>query len=823
MPQWTQAQREAIDARNSELLVSAAAGSGKTAVLVEHVLQLLREGGQISRLLIITFTRAAAAELRERLIAALDAEAAGNAHLRRQMLLARRAQISTLHVFCHRVIRQHFQAADVDPMAKVGENTALEPLLQRALDESVEELCQSDSPDAQALTSQYQDAQIVEMARQLYTFLRAQADPEAWLSHMADPAGAGLAPFLLILRKEALLCLEGAEQLNDQCLRLLELPGAPVHLLPTAQADQALLAALRDALRQDTLPAGELRFAVKARAPKNADFDPALADRFTSLRDRMKELAKQARAMVPADIDQARAEVAATLPALRALIGLVQAMDARYAQYKQEKNLLDYGDLEHLALKALDDAQVRQSVAEGYDAIFVDEYQDVSAIEEAIVRRVHNENNRLFMVGDVKQSIYRFRLADPTLFLSKYEQFGSEKKAVSRRILLSRNFRSRGNILAAVNCVFARAMRRGATEIAYDDDAALHAGMETTGDPAVQLHIINDDTQEPAPDAQEAGDDAGEARKGWMYEAQLAARLIREQVGRPIRDKNGERALRYRDCVILLRSASGRAPLIAKILASEGVPAYSDADAQYFDLPEVRDVMNVLRVLDNPYQDVPLLSALRCPCFGFTSARLAEIRLRDDTRQKPFYQVFFALREQEEDVRAACERLDTWRFWAQHLPTDRLLWRILSQSGLYALAGAQRDGAARQANLRLLCERAQADGARASLHDFRQRSGQPHGRCGRGARIGRKRRCGAHHDAAQIQGAGVSAGHPDGAGAQFPHALGRGAAAHRRAGWPGPQARGRRAPRDRAHGGRAGAASRRGRSRRRKRGCCTWA
>ena len=281
MPQWTQAQRVAIDARNSEQLVSAAAGSGKTAVLVEHVLQLLREGGQINRLLIITFTRAAAAELRERLIAALDAEAAGNAHLRRQMLLARRAQISTLHVFCHRVIRQHFQAADVDPMAKVGENTALEPLLQRALDESVEELCQSDSPDAQALTSQYQDAQIVDMARQLYTFLRAQADPEAWLTqHMADPAGAGLVPFLLILRKEALLCLEGAEQLNDQCLRLLDLPGAPVHLLPTAQADQALLAALRDALRQDTLPAGELRFAVKARAPKNADFDPALADRF---------------------------------------------------------------------------------------------------------------------------------------------------------------------------------------------------------------------------------------------------------------------------------------------------------------------------------------------------------------------------------------------------------------------------------------------------------------------------------------------------------------------------------------------------------------
>lgn len=718
MPQWTQAQQQAIDARNRELLVSAAAGSGKTAVLVEHVLKILREGGDISRLLIITFTRAAAAELRERIIAALDAEAAGNKHLRRQMLLARRAQISTLHVFCHRVIRQHFQAADVDPMAKVGENTALDPLFQRALDESMEALCQSEQPDAQALIAQYQDAQIVDMARELYYFLRAQADPEAWLAqHTADPAGDGLEPFLLILRKEALLRLEGAAQLNEQCFHLLELPGGPAHLLPTAQADEALIAALTDELRAGTLPDGDTRFAVKARAPKGADYDAMLAERFTKLRDRMKDLVRDARAMLPEDLDAARAQVAATLPALRALIALVADIQARFSQYKQEKNLLDYSDLEHLALKALREDTVRESVAAQYDAIFVDEYQDVSAIQEAVVRCVHNESNRLFMVGDVKQSIYRFRLADPTLFISKYETYGNETQDVSRRILLSRNFRSRGNILSAVNCVFARAMRRGATEIAYDDDAALHAGVQTQGDPAVQLHIIREDKNDPEAGEADA-EDTGESKKGWMYEAQLAARIIREQVGRPIRDKGGERALRYRDCVILLRNASGRAPLIAKILASEGIPAYSDADAQYFDLPEVRDIMNVLRVLDNPYQDVPLLSALRCPCFGFTSTRLAQIRLTDDTRAKPFYQVFFALRDSDSDVRSACEKLDEWRFWANNMPVDRLLWRILSQSGLYALAGAQRDGAARQANLRLLCERAQQDTARACLHDF---------------------------------------------------------------------------------------------------------
>ena len=713
MPQWTPAQQQAIDARNSQTLVSAAAGSGKTAVLIEHVLKMLREGGRVDRLLIITFTRAAAAELRERLTSALEQEAAASRHLRQQLLAARRAQISTLHVFCHAVIRQHFQAADVDPMAKIGENTVLEPLFSRAIDESMEELCQSEAPDDQALVRQYGDAQIVEMARQLYDFLRAQADPHAWLTEkMADPAGAGLQPYLLLLRKEAMMHLEGARQLNSQCFKLLELPAAPDYLAATAENDRLLLDALEEALRNGETP-GDIRFATRARAPKGGEYDPVLVQRFIDLRDRMKDLAAEARTMLPADLEEARREVAFTLPALRALIALTQRIQEKFSRYKEERNLLDYGDLEHMALKALDDPQVCQQVAARYDAIFVDEYQDVSAIQEAIVRRIHGPNNRLFMVGDVKQSIYRFRLADPTLFLSKYEQFGEEAQGSARRILLSSNFRSRGNILSAVNSVFERAMRRGATEIDYDEAAHLRAGLPSAGDPPVSLHIISDEVEAQGEDVAE-----GESRKGWMYEAQLAARLIKSLVGTPVRDKNGERALRWRDCVILLRSASGHAPQIAKILASEGIPAYSDADAQYFDLPEVRDMMNVLRVLDNPYQDVPLLSALRCPCFGFSSQRLARIRLTDETRQKPFYQVFFALRDSDEDVQKACEQLDFWRFLSLHLPTDALIWRLLHLTGLYARAGAQREGTARQANLRLLCERAQAEGARYTLHDF---------------------------------------------------------------------------------------------------------
>lgn len=713
MPQWTKDQQQAIDARNPELLVSAAAGSGKTAVLIEHVLKMLREGGEVTRLLIITFTRAAAAELRERLASALDKESVGNRHLREQLLDLRRAEISTLHVFCHNVIRMHFQAADVDPTARVGENTQLEPLLQRALDEAMENICAAEDDDALALTSQYKDEEIVDMAQQLYTFLRAQEKPWKWLeNHLETDDSHALQPFLLLLRKECLMRLEGAQQLCDQCEKLLELPGAPQHVAVTVDADQMLINELVRQARSGELIGQTIKFPTRARAPKDADYDPQLLDHYSSLRDRMKELVTEAVGMLPANMDEARGEILFTYPALRALSRMVRDMDARYAQYKEDKNLLDYGDLEHFALQALDDPRVREQVAARYDAIFVDEYQDVSAIQEAIVRAIHTRDNRLFMVGDVKQSIYRFRLADPTLFLSKYEQFEGGEQAVSRRILLSQNFRSRKNILDAVNCVFERAMRRGVTEIEYDEAAQLHAGLETQGDPAVQLHIISDEVEAIEDDEDDV------SRKGWMYEAQLAARLIKEQLGKPIRDKEGERPLKYRDCVILLRNASGRAPHIAKILAQEGVPAYSDADGQYFDLPEVRDMMNVLRVLDNPLQDVALLSALRCPCFGFTSARLAKIRLKDETRQKPFHEVFFSLRDSEKDIQEACEKLDFWRFLSKHLTSHALIWRLLRETGLYALAGAQKDGAARQANLRLLCERAQAEGARDCLHDF---------------------------------------------------------------------------------------------------------
>lgn len=713
MPNWTEDQRKAITARNNETLVSAAAGSGKTAVLVEHVLQMLRDGENINRLLIITFTRAAAAELRERLTNAISNETMDNKHMRIQLRASKHAQISTLHVFCHQVIRDYFQAADVDPMAKIADETTLHPLFSRAIDDAMEALCANEDEDSKALISQYKDDQIVEMAKQLYYFLQAQSDPQGYLTKvMLDPLGEGLKPFLLLLRKEALMRVEGALQLNEQCKLLLQRPKSPKYLESTAENDKLVLELLQQEIRKPDTRKIELRFSQKARAPKNAEYDESLAERFSKMREKMKDLATEAYSMVPYDLEEAKKEIAYTLPSLRALIALTNDMWKRYAELKEKRDLLDYNDLEHRALKALSDERVRSQISAAYDAIFVDEYQDVSAIQESIVRCIHTEKNRLFMVGDVKQSIYRFRLADPSLFLAKYNEFEEKDNAVARKILLSSNFRSRGNVLAAVNCVFERAMRRGATEIDYDDAAHLRAGIPTEEDPPVELHLIDDSSDE------DSKKDEEDTRKGWMFEAQLAAQRIRSLIGTPIRCKEGMRPLRYRDCVILLRNASGRAAQIAKILANEGIPAYSDADAQFFELPEVRDMINLLHVLDNPYQDVPLMATLRCPYFDFSSERLAKIRLKDETLNKPFWQIFFDLRENDSEISKVCDKLDEWRFWSNHMSVEELIWCILYDTGLYARAGALRDGSMRQANLRLLCERAQAPGVKYSLHDF---------------------------------------------------------------------------------------------------------
>lgn len=721
---WTAEQQSAIEARNPAVLVSAAAGSGKTAVLVERVLSLLREGKRIDRMLIVTFTRAAAGEMRERIGRVLEEEAAENAHLRRQQMRLQRADICTLHVFCSRVLREHFEAAGIDPLARIADEEKLNALRQKALDDVLEAAYAAPTADENSLFSQFEDPQIVTMMHQGYDFLMAQADPWGWAEAACQEDTAHTDTWLPLLQSECAARLEGAAELLPDMDEILSQGGGPARYVPAWEADCLLMEELLAAARQGTITGGKPAFAALSRKKADPAEDPALADAYKALREEWKDRIKDALALLPADQESTESDLAHTLPALRGLMGLIRKMADAYFEYKQRKNYLDYGDLEHLTLKILQIESVRQAVAGSYDALFIDEYQDISGIQEAILNALHRGNeNLLFMVGDVKQSIYRFRLADPTLFLRKYRDYALDADAPCRKILLQRNFRSDGNVLAAVNQVFAHAMRERETEIAYDEAAMLRPGGGRPLGAPVEIHLMT---------APEDGEDGpGEITKGYRYEAAFAAKKIRELMRTvTVQDGDHTRPLRYRDIALLMRYASGRAPYIAEVLQQEGIPVYSDADARFYDLPEVMDLMNLLRVIDNPLQDIPLLSALRCPCFGFTEEMLARVRLTNRAPGVPFYQALQDAMGQDGPLAARCReawgRFAAWRFLSRNLPVDTLIWRVLEESGLYMRAGALEEGELRQANLRLLAERAQGESAKDGLGAFLRETGRLH-------------------------------------------------------------------------------------------------
>ena len=718
--QFTQGQKSAIEARNSSVLVSAAAGSGKTAVLVERVLSLLREGGQVDRMLIVTFTRAAAGEMRERIGRRLDQEGAGNAHLRRQALKLNRAAICTLHVFCSRVLREHFQAVGIDPLCKIADEEKLAALRKRAQDEVLENAYAQPSPEEEALFSQFEDGQITAMMDQMYPFLMAQANPWEWVEeHSRDTK---MDVWLPLLRQLCRTLLEGAAELLPEMEALVNHPNGPDRYAPALEKDRAMTEQLLSQAENGTVTGGKTSFERLSTKKAAASEDPEITARFKALRDDWKDRVSDARALLPEDEERAESDVAHTLPGLRALWRLTEKMHRRYFELKQRRNYLDYSDLEHLTLQALENEGVRAQVAGSFDAVFVDEYQDVSGIQEAILQKLHlGEKNLLFMVGDVKQSIYRFRLADPTLFLDKYQRYSAEEDAPERKILLQQNFRSNENVLLSVNEVFSHAMREKETEIAYDADAMLRpGGVQPFGAP-VEIHLIT--AQEP-----QDGED-GELSQGYRCEAAFVAKRIKELMRfATVREGAGERKLRFRDIALLIRYASGRAPYIARVLQMEGIPVYSDADAQFFDLPEVSDMLNLLRVIDNPLQDIPLLSALRCPCFAFTEEELARVRLVDRTPGTPFHKAFTALLDKDgplaEKGKDAWNKFGEWRFLSRNLPVDQLVLRVMQDSGLYMRAGALEDGEMRQANLRLLMERAQGESARDGLGAFLRETGR---------------------------------------------------------------------------------------------------
>ncbi len=716
--QFSPEQLCAINEDNSEILVSAAAGSGKTSVLVERILRLITQKGiSIDRMLVVTFTRAAAAEMCERLEKRLNDEAQRNPALIKQSELVSNAQISTIHGYCQKVVREHFEFCDVDPLFGICDAPTRERIFRECLDETLNEIYSraEEDGDLLELINKFEERQLVEMLPPLYAFLMSRPDSMEWLERNTDSDWTQESfcesPAASIILNEVRLRIDAAIELCRKTLARQNEPYFPAPYVRTLTADLQLLCGFKESaergLKDFYSALAALKFPVIARFKPQDDNEEALMDEVKDARDEYKALVLKMRTELPDSLEQSLADMNLMVGASRGLYKLMDTFHRMFTERKRERSIVDFNDLEHLTLKVIKSEQLRELERRRFDAVFVDEYQDVSAMQEEILNGLKGSEDSprfYFYVGDVKQSIYRFRLAEPTLFLTKQLDFPTEAGHAQRLITLNRNFRSRPEVLAGVNRVFERVMDSRVTEIDYDEAARLVPG-----------------AQEPI---DESVDEAGAAMETHLLEcegiltsqrpiaeATFIAKDILARIGAPITDSNGAvcGTLHYRDIAILSPVSQGVADKVELTLRSFGIPVYCENGSDSLTSDEVEQVVGHLHLLDNLMDDTALISELRSPLFDMTESELSRIRISKPEKQASFLEALRHSAEQGVDakLKARCAQalamLARERELAGSMPLDEYLWDFIQRSGLYAHYGAQPGGRQRQANLRLLC------------------------------------------------------------------------------------------------------------------------
>ena len=717
----TREQRAAVEDRGGDLLVSAAAGSGKTRVLVERLMGYLEHGEDIDHFLVITFTNAAAAELRDRIAAAIHARLAqkpGDRHLRRNAALVYKAPICTIDAFCLDFLRQWGHLADLDPDFRLCDEADGEELRRRALEEVLEARyanIQSDPSFAalvDALAGERDDQTLEDVILDVYRRILAQPDPVGWLMSrkrdfvLSDGIGPEDTPWGRSL-------LEDGLSLADHWLSAMIALRHEIawdDLLdanygPSLEATINGLERLRDALSRgwdETADCFPIPF--PRAGTKRGDQDETLKARMTALRDECKKQLKKLGERFDVTGAQAVEDLRAVGPAMTALLEATAEFDAAFTRLKRHRRLIDFADGEHLTAQLLVEPDgaptgLARDTGRQFVEIMVDEYQDTNAVQNTIFRALSAGDN-LFMVGDVKQSIYRFRLAEPEIFLEKYDRFPPAEEAAAgegRKILLSDNFRSRPEVLDAVNFIFRGVMTRAAGELDYTGAEALRPGR--AGFPPDERYRV----QLSCVDLSTLADDGDEEKTGKdLVTARAAAGCIRELLdsGLPI----GDRPDRAEDVVILLRSPGPVLRHYAAALDELGIPWSAEGGQEFFGTTEIAATVALLQVLDNPRQDVALLAALRSPLFDFTPDRLALIRAAGEGT---VYDCLDAgARRGEEDCVSFLALLSELRELAAEESSHRLLWHIYGKLDGPAVFAAMPDGARRRANLMALYDEA---------------------------------------------------------------------------------------------------------------------
>lgn len=782
---WTEDQQKAIDLRYRNILVSAAAGSGKTAVLVERIINIITDRDNpvdIDKLLIVTFTNAAAAEMRERIGEAINKkinENPNSRNLQRQLILLNKASISTLHSFCLNLIKNNFHQLDIEPNFRVGDTTEINLLKVEAMEELLEEKYQEGSERFLALVESYcdnkSDRALSEIILKLYGFSMSMAEPEEWLLKSAErfnvPEDFSFSrlPFKADLIKELREEVIEAMKLNNRAMDFILTYDFLNKYVATFEEDGEILEKTLEIIEGE-LTEG-LQFLEErsfSRIPtilKLTEEEKVIQGKAKAFRDEVKELWTSVKIKALKAVSKESIETTRSLyPRMQELALLVIDFKRIFENKKRERGIIDFNDQEHFALDILKSKEDRElpsdtalSLRNKYEEILVDEYQDSNNVQEEIISLICKKEKgkrNIFMVGDLKQSIYRFRMAKPELFKEKKDSYTKEDNGEDAIITLHKNFRSRKEVIDGINYIFKETMSEEVGELTYDEGEELKAGAifkefsqeGNVGGP-VELDII-DLSSSNEEEVEEAIEDEGnedvisneessenEPTTEELDAMELEARFVAKRI-RELMEEKGEGALKvydkhldqyrrttYKDIVILLRSSNKLSPIFIEEFKASGIPIFSEGGGGYFDTLEIKTVLSVLEIIDNPVQDIPLIAALRSPIGGFTTEDLADIRISN--KNSSFYEAMVKLasdiKNDDEDalvkevygktdlkekVIGFLERIDKWRLESRYTPINKLIWDIITTTGYYGYVGALPGGEQRQANLKILFKRA---------------------------------------------------------------------------------------------------------------------
>lgn len=760
--QWTKEQQEVIRLRDRNILVSAAAGSGKTAVLVERILSKITDNthpADIDRLLIMTFTRAAAGEMKERISAVIEkalGENPDNEHLQRQTTLLHTAQITTIDGFCAYIIRNYFHLIGLDPGYRTADEGELKLLrgdvVKALLEEHYAQKDEKFQKFVECFATGKSDENLGDLIQKLYEMAMSNPFPEEWLQKCLGDYRIESLEELRETEWMKMLWDAVGDELQEAELLIREARNV------CAEADGPYL--YEDALNSDLILVRDLQELAEKRdyngtvkvlvkpsfarlsTKKALDVEEQKKQRVKELRDEEKGILKElGQRYFQSSEEEILEMIRYVREPIEMLIELTVQFMEQFGTAKREKNILDFTDMEHFALQILMTkegeeihmSQAARELSAKYDEVLVDEYQDSNFVQELLTTAVSgwiNQKKNIFMVGDVKQSIYRFRLARPELFMEKYKSYSTEE-AKEQRIDLHKNFRSRAQVLESVNFIFRQIMGEDLGGVAYDKDAALYPGAsfpegESEEFVKTEVLLIEKDGEELA-DVQESADAGAqgsqmelENQNAQELEALAIAQRIQEIVGKEqIVDKETReyRPVEYGDIVILLRTAYGWAETFREVLASQGIPVYCTSRTGYFSALEIVTVLNYLKVCDNPLQDIPLMGVLRSPIVGCTSQELAELRIHYP--KGLLYESLTAYVGESSKTDFLTEKdflklklsnflqlLEKVRNMAAYTPVHELILYVLKETGYGNYARALPGGEQRFANLTMLVEKA---------------------------------------------------------------------------------------------------------------------